>query len=270
MNHALLAIALDEIGDRAIAEAAWPVSKSQSLPPVRKVKKRILTLAFAAVLLLAMSVTAYAYYTSVATPEAAERVALEQIEVWKEMGILSREVVFHSPADRIREQEEHIGSSYWFGRLFPHSYDVNWYFNASEGKKYGCHLNIDTASGKIMGATLFALADETDVPIGEITLEMGDGETRTAYTYDNFDDLFSADMTVERLCSLLCEYWGFSGYQIDSKRVTGGWLLKDLPKMNYHLNVYFEGDQPGVPMYISLEILPEHTALIVGTGHPVG
>ena len=237
---------------------------------MRAARKRILALALAAVLLLAMSVTAYAYYASVATPEAAERAALEQIEVWKEMGLLSRDLVFRSPADQIREREERVGSDSWFGRLFPHSYDVNWYFNADEGKKYGGHLNIDTATGKIMGAALFALADETDEPIGEAVLETGGGKTRTAYYYDNFDDVFPTDLTVDAFCSLLCEYWGFSGYRIDSERITGDWLLKDLPKMNYHLNVYFEGDQPGVPMYISLEILPEHTALIVGTGHPVG
>ena len=69
-------------------------------------KKRIITFALAAVLILALGATAYAGYASVATPQAAEKVAREQVEVWKEMGLLSQDVTFEGPADAVRDGEK--------------------------------------------------------------------------------------------------------------------------------------------------------------------
>ena len=50
-------------------------------------------------------------------------------------------------------------------------------------------------------------------------------------------------------------------------------LLKDLnsdTRDNYYLTVFFEGDQPGAPMYIQLIQFPGYVSLMVDTGHAVG
>ena len=102
--------------------------------------------------------------------------------------------------------------------------------------------------------------------------------------YDNFTDIFPADMTVDRFCSLLAEYWGFSGYRladtVDTQYYDAHWtppapesLLKDLRSDNtdnYYLTVFFEGDQEGVPRYIQMTKFPGYVQLSFGTGHSVG
>ena len=70
--------------------------------------KRIVTLALAAALILSLSVTAYAVKTSVASPEAAQKVALQEIEVWKQMGLISSDIAFEGEANQIIEKASHI------------------------------------------------------------------------------------------------------------------------------------------------------------------
>lgn len=255
-------------------------------------KKRIITFALAAVLILALGATAYAGYASVATPQAAEKVAREQVEVWKEMGLLSQDVTFEGPADAIVEIEEYEGGDYWYGRFFPHSYDVRWYcrtWNEQSRQKYGCNLRVDTLTGKITMANIDADADDDAVPVREEEVEVpsgpdGETTTRTWSFYDNFGDIFPADITVDRFCSLLAEYWGFSGYTladtVDTVFYDSVWnpveadsLLKDMPrenKDNYYLTVFFDGDQKGAPMYLQLHQFPGYIMLMVGTVHAVG
>ena len=248
--------------------------------------RRIITLALAAALILTMTVVAYAAYGAVAGPEAAEKVALEQIEEWKALGLLSRDVHFDGPADYIQEVEARQGSSYWYGRLFPHCYDVRFHSG-----KYNGQIHVDTLTGKIIHVILNAHPDETekpvatktaDVPIDPDDLSKG-YRPNTSYLSYNFDDIFPADLTVDRFCSLLAEYWGFSGYRIaetvdgfygtDFEAIDGSTLLKDLPKSNptnYYLTVFFEGDQVGTPMYIQLDNFPEYVSLVLGNHHNVG
>ena len=234
--------------------------------------RRIITLALAAALILSFGVAAYAIGGTANSPKAAERVALEELEKWKAMGLLSAEVAADGEAVQIVELQEHVGSEYWFGRLFPHSYDVRFY--GGEDNKYFSSLQVDTMTGQIKKATFEAKADETDAPVRETTgtvpvdPQRPDGETQavTYYFYDNFDDIFPADMTVDRFCTLLAEYWGFSGYRLadttDSfyqehwSAVDGSSLLKDMPTGNYYLTIYFEGDQEGAPMYLQLDQFP--------------
>ena len=284
--------ALGRIDDRYVAESARYAPGNADSAPERIVhmnKKRIITFLIAAVLMLTLSVTAYAGYAAVSTPKAAEKVALEQIEVWKELGILSEEVHFDGEASDVYEMEERDGGEAWFGRLFPHVYDVRFYGNSqftSDRQKYGCSLRVDTMTGKIMSANIDAAADEDDVPVREELI----GETQEAngqstwYFYDNYDDIFPADMTVDRFCELLAEYWGFSGYTIADTddeyfynqhfdAIDGSTLLKDIngdTRENYYLTVFFEGDQQGAPMYIQLHQFPGYVTLTLGTGHAVG
>ncbi len=115
MNRDLLSKAVGGIDDRYIAEALASVPDAASEPSERighmKIK-RIVTLALAAVLLLSLGIVAHAAYNAVSTPEAAEKVAREQIEIWKEMGILSPDVAFEGAADAVMEFEQVDGNHY--------------------------------------------------------------------------------------------------------------------------------------------------------------
>ena len=109
-------------------------------------------------------------------------------------------------------------------------------------------------------------------------------ETKTFYFYDNFDDIFPVDMTVDSFCTLLAEYWGFSGYTLGETvdeayfdepvaPVEASSLLKDMPSdtaVNYYLTVFFEGDQEGAPMYVYLQRYPGYVMMSVGVTHAVG
>ena len=294
MSREDIFLVLQDLDNRYISESVCYDPESASGSPERIVhlkKKRIITFALAAVLMLALGVTAYAGVASVATPQAAEKVAREQIEVWKEMGLLSQDVTFEGPANAVLEIEEYEGGDYWYGRFFPHSYDVRWYCNRQydqDWHKYGCNLRVDTLSGKIMWANIDAVADENAVPERKEDIEVlpdpeGEPTTQTWYFYDNYTDIFPADITVDRFCSLLAEYWGFSGYTLAEtvdefynthfEAIDGSTLLKDLngdTRENYYLTVFFDGDQKGAPMYIQLHQFPGYVNLTLGTGHGVG
>ncbi len=291
--------ALSGLDDRYIAEAQRYAPADADSAPERIVhmnKKRFVTFLIAAVLMLTLSVSAFAGHASISSPKAAEKVALEQIEVWKEMGILSENVHFDGEASDIYEIEEHDGGKAWFGRLFPHSYRVSFYgpnSSRDDPQKYGCCLWVDTMTGKITAANIDATADDNAVPVREEEIEIpvdpadpGKGmEKSTWYFYENYDDLFPADMTVDRFCQLLAEYWGFTGYTIADTddeyfynqhfdAIDGSTLLKDLngdSRENYYLTVFFDGDQKGAPMYIQLHQFPGYVTLTLGeTGHAVG
>lgn len=239
--------------------------------------RRIITFALAAALILVLGIGAYAAYDVVSGPKAAERVALEQLEVWQELGLISPEIRFESPAQYIKEQQARQGSDYWYGRLFPHCFVVRF-----SNDKYVCQLQVDTLTGKIVLATINAHPEETDEPVAVESR----GDSKVFYVYDNFDDIFPADLTVDGFCSLLANYWGFSGYRIADTldnyfpeyerrwdAIDGSTLLKDMPKTNpteYYLTVFFEGDQEGAPMYIELGNFPDYVVMTIGNHHSIG
>ncbi len=300
MKRELLSKALGEIDDRFIAEAYRPARDFERSIHVKK--KRLLTLGLVAAILMTLSAAAYAVNQAVGTPQAAQRVALQEIERWKELGLLNPEVQFEGEANQIVEIKEHKGNESWYGRLFSHSYDVRWYLGAvgafqtppadAAQRKFGCNLTIDTLTGKMMAATIDARADEDAVPVREGTWESpadpsdpeGEWVEKPIYFYDNYTDIFPADLTVGHFCELLAEYWGFTGYRlaetVDSMYfdepqapVDPDSLLKDLSdstEANYYLTVFFDGDQEGAPMYIQLHQFPGYVSLMVGTGHAVG
>ena len=289
MTREQLSRVFSNLDERQIAEAYQFDPDPCGRSPERIVhvkKKKIITFALVAALMLSLGVSAFAMYNNISTPQAAEKVAREQIAAWQEAGILNADVVFDGAADKIVEIEEETGSSGWYGRLFPHSYDVRWYFN-STGKKYGCNPNIDTLAGKIRTATIYAVGDEDDVPTGEIALDKGNGEEAVYYYYENFDDIFPADLTVDGFCSALAEYWGYGAYRLADRGdpgyteeyddlyggVSGSTLMVDVPRNDTgtcFLMVYFDGDQAGTPVYFNLMKYPGYVGIDVGIRHPVG
>ena len=243
--------------------------------------KRLASLLIAAVLLLSLGVTAFAINARVASPEAAERVALEQIEEWKNRGLLSPELCFEGPADDVFEFSEREGGSAWYGRIFRHHYDVRWYFDWEGEPKYGCNLTVDTLSGKITMASLYAVPDRDEEPVKEVSFLGENGEEQLRYYYDNIDDIIPADMTLDRFCKGLADYWGFSGYRLQKGpgaqetdiSLDGNTQLCSLPDTygnGAYVEIFFEGDQEGTPMYLTVTRLPGHSCVMIGTGHTVG
>lgn len=280
MNTEKVMDALDEVDEsyRQETVALMTGEGKQKLHTGRLIR---LTLV-AAVIVCLFSVTAYGIGSYINSPEAAEKIARQEIEVWKELGLLTSEVEMEGDPYMAFEEAEEKGGDYWYGRIFPHRYCVYW--NAE--KKYGFHLQVDTSTGKIVSASIDAVADEADIPVKTLEWEtwIGPGEEdygmETFCLYDNYEDIFPADMTVDRFSSLLAEYWGFTGYTLSDTQdefyrqdwiaVTGDSLLKDMPLDNYYLTVFFEGDQKGVPMYLQLGQYPDYVTLFVGTNHAVG
>ncbi len=301
MKRKLLSEIIGNIEERHIAACVEyvPNKHTTSLEKRGRMKaKRVITIALAAVLILSLGVTAYGIKTNIASPSAAQKVALQELEVWKEMGLISPEISFEGEPDNIVEIEEETGSDYWYGRFFRHSYDVRWFMGAIDDgrdeayaprRKYGCNLRVDTLTGKITQADFYARPDDNELPVGTVDILMGDPhdpktEKKTFYYYDNFDDIFDPDMTVDRFLTLLAEYWGFSGYTladtVDEVFYDSIWspveadsLLKDMPRENsdnYYLTVFFEGDQKGAPMYLQMNQFPGYIMLMFGTVHAVG
>ena len=254
--------------------------------PKHKNTKRILMIALAAALTLALSIAAYAAGV-VSSPKAAEKVALAELVKWQELGLLSEEVEADGDTAKVVDIRERAGGEYWFGRLFNHSYDVR--FLGGEDNKYFLNLGVDTLTGKITSANIEAKAEETDAPVREVAGEQpadpeapeGEYVPVTYYYYENFEDIFPGDMTVDRFCSLLAEYWGFTGYRLADteedvyynahwEAVDGASLLRDMPKDNYYLTIFFEGDQEGAPMYLQLSEFPGRVCLTLGTRHLIG
>ena len=117
------------------------------------------------------------------------------------------------------------------------------------------------------------MPDTSDAPL--------DYEWGENYAYfDNYDDIIPGDITVDRFCTLLAEYWGFSGYrlaQTDDATFryaqldpSGGEPLTDFADANSYLTVYFDGDQSGTPMYISLDRFPGRVNVLFGMLHQIG
>lgn len=285
MNRDRFFQALSGLDDRYVAEAIRYAPEEAAGASERIVKmkaKHFITIALAAVLILALGVTAWAVNAAVTGPKEAERIAMQELEVWKELGLLNPEVNLDGTVTDVIEIKERDGGDYWYGRLFPHSYSVRCYPSQRGGSGYAVNLRVDIQTGKIMLGTVTAYPNAEDEPVDEINVE-GENGLRTAHYYDIFDHIVPADMTVDRFCTLLAEYWGFSGYRIADTvedmyyhehlpAVDGSTPLLDLADRTgtRYLTVFFEGDQEGTPMYIQLDQFPEHVALTFGTNHGIG
>ena len=287
MNRDKAFQAMSGLDDRYIEEAIRYAPGDASGAPERIVhmkRKRIITLALAAVLLLAIGVGAYAVNAAVTGPKEAERVARQELEVWKELGLLNPELNLDGTVTDFYEFQEDTGNSYWYHRIFHHSYSVRFHPTQVGGADYSVNLHVDTLSGKIVTAFIAAYPREGDAPTDSVMT----GEGILLSFYDTSRYIFPADMTVDRFCTLLAEYWGFTGYRI-ADTLDDEYLHAHLPALDgstllsetasregYYLTVFFEGDQEGAPMYIALDQYggmdqaPGYMSLNVGTRHAVG
>ena len=239
--------------------SVFPGSRSGTvkIPASKSMAHRLL---IAAALVLVLAGSALAAGRLINSPAQAVKVARQEIAKMQDMGILSSEYrFFDGEPDYLGEAPNTGVSDYWFGRIFPHSYIVR---GGTADGKYYMNLFVDTMSGKIVHISTEARADETDTPIpgGDVTVETGNGK-ETFHTYNNYDDILPDGMTVDEFCTLLAKYWGFSG---------GGELLTDFAGANSYLTVYFDGDQSGTPMYISLDRFPGRVSVLFGMLHQVG
>ncbi len=236
----------------------------------RRAARVALIAAIIFVLLIGSACAAGLYVNS---PEQAWKIAQREIQKMKDMGILSQEVQIGSEAKQIIERREETDPEFYFERLFKRRYDIRVYGDG----KYSVNLYIDMETGKITYLSVGAKADEND---GLAERAGWNGEK--AYYPANYDDIIPADMTVDELCTLLGEYWGFTGYTLsgtkdgfyryDTDVPTGDMLVFELGDEPY-LTVYFDGDQSGVPMYIDLYgFIGDGGGVYVnlGTNHGIG
>ena len=244
--------------------------KTKRTGAARRAARVALIAAIIFVLLIGSACAAGIYVNS---PEQAWKIAQREIQKMKDMGILSQEVQIGSEAKQIIERREETDPEFYFERLFKRRYDIRVYGDG----KYSVNLHIDMETGKITYLSVGAKADEND---GLAERAGWNGEK--AYYPANYDDIIPADMTVDKLCTLLGEYWGFTGYSLSSTKdgfyrydtdvPSGDMLVSELGDEPY-LTVYFDGDQSGVPMYIDLYgFIGDGGGVYVnlGTNHGIG
>ena len=266
------------IDDEILMEVTSAMQEQNTGTPLRA-KRTLRTVLIAAALALVLAGSAFAAGRLINSPAQAVKVARQEIAKMQDMGILSSEFrFFDGEPDYLGEAPNMGVSDYWFGRIFPHSYIVR---GTTADGKYFMNLFVDTMSGKIVQLTTEAKADETDEPIpgSEGVWDNGD-ELIPYYLYDNYDDILPDGMTVDKFCTLLAKYWGFSGYRLAQTddamfhyaqlNPGGGELLTDFAGANSYLTVYFDGDQSGTPMYISLDRFPGRVNVLFGMLHQVG
>ena len=266
------------IDDEILMEVTSAMQEKNTGKPLRA-KRTLRTVLIAAALVLVLAGSALAAGRLINSPAQAVKVARQEIAKMQDMGSLSSEFRFFDGDPDYLGEEPNMGvSDYWFGRIFPHSYIVR---GGTADGKYFMNLFVDTMSGKIVQLTTEAKADETDEPIpgSEGVWDNGD-ELIPYYLYDNYDDILPDGMTVDKFCTLLAKYWGFSGYRLAQTddamfhyaqlNPGGGELLTDFAGANSYLTVYFDGDQSGTPMYISLDRFPGRVNVLFGMLHQVG
>ena len=266
------------IDDEILMEVTSAMQEKNTEKTLRT-KRTLRTVLIAAALALVLAGSAFAAGRLINSPAQAVKVARQEIAKMQDMGILSSEYrFFDGEPDYLGEAPNMGVSDYWFGRIFPHSYIVR---GTTADGKYFMNLFVDTMSGKIVQLTTEAKADETDEPIpgSEGVWDNGD-ELIPYYLYDNYDDILPDGMTVDKFCTLLAKYWGFSGYRLAQTddamfhyaqlNPGGGELLTDFAGANSYLTVYFDGDQSGTPMYISLDRFPGRVNVLFGMLLQVG
>lgn len=270
--------AVGGMDDDILREVTSAMHEKKTVKALRA-RRTLRTVLIAAAFVLVLAGSAFAAGRLINSPAQAVKVARQEVAKMQDMGILSRELRFFDREPTYLGEGPDMGvSDYWFGRIFPHSYIVR---GSTADKKYSLNLFVDTMSGKIVSFTAEAVADETDAPIPGSEGVWDNGDEQIPYfLYDNFDDILPGGMTVDRCCTLLAKYWGFSGYRLAQTNDAmfhyaqlnpgGGELLTDFADADSYLTVYFDGDQSGTPMYIGLNRFPGRVAVTIGMLHMVG
>ena len=211
----------------------------------------------------------YGDYYEYAEPEIDYNMALivakGELRRLQDLGIISREVSFDNELEYAAYADEYATEE----REFTPSFYARDYSG-----KYMINFRMDSYTGEIRQASFEANHDEDDEPIPGMEIEIN-GEIWKYY--NNFDDIFPADLTVGALCDKLAQYWGYSGwtladvysdeYQMQMDAPAEDLLVSELPENNYYATVYFDGDQEGAPMFIQIEHFPGRVMFLFGDGH---
>ena len=210
------------------------------------------------------------YYYEYAEPEIDYNMALlvarGELRRLQDLGIISREVAFDGELEYAAYADEYATEE----RAFKPSFYARDYSG-----KYMINFRIDnTGTGDVRSLIIEANHDEDDEPIPDMEIEIG-GEIWKYY--NNFDDIFPADLTVGALCDKLAQYWGYSGwtladvysdeYQMQMNAPAEDLLVSELPEDNYYATVYFDGDDEGAPMFIQICHFPGRVMFLFGDGH---
>lgn len=275
MNRDAFFDAMSLVCDAYQQEALISMKEEKAKCPLPRRIVRTALLAAAIVCLLIVGVSASS--ARVSTPEQAEAAAVRELENWKARGLLAEDFDTALEVLDIIESKTEIASPYFFHRIWYSRYTIA----ARNAADDYVHLAIDMKSGRIMWLTVEAAAKEGDEPLWVQPTWDGTDEYRF---YDNFEDIFPRERTVDDYCARLADYWGFSGYRLDrtvdpvygldEAPPDGELLLCDVPPKdhqdNAYLTVYFDGDQEDVPMYIQLTRFPDRVCLMIGDRHLVG
>lgn len=243
--------------------------RSSKRPTGRALKVTLIAAALA-VLLMAGALAVGSFITS---EGQALAVARRELQVWKDMGILTADVKLDGENLMIwKDEEGSFQTDDWPHRILNPIYYIRNY-----GGKYSTNVCVDTITGKIIDLTIQAWADEDAEPVPGKQLVV-QPDDQVFYYYENFGDIFDPAMTVGEFCAKLADYWGYDGFTIrrkgedfrgDDLEGPAGELLADC--YSPYIPVYFHGDQEGAPQYIQVMDLPSGAVLMVGVwGHSLG
>ena len=131
--------------------------------------KRIVSIFLSVLLILMLSGAASAEGELIKTEKDAVEAAEQELEVWKEMGLLCPEVSLEGEPDSIVEIEPRTGDDYWYGREFSHAYEVRWWMAARidtelEVPAYGCNLRIPWGEEEAVAQKVLGFPDGYLIP----------------------------------------------------------------------------------------------------------
>jgi len=264
----------DAVSPERIKRLTMEKIRSEEKPIKKRMGRTLKITLIAAAVVALLAAGALAYGTYITSESQAIEVAKRELQVWKDMGIITADVTLDGDTTRITQYNlypaENVG---WPHRILNPCYCIQSY-----GGKYSTVVYVDTLTGKITNLSLQARPDEDAEPVPGKEFYSEDND-RTFYYYENFGDLFDPDMTVGEFCAKLADYWGYDGYTIgrteddfygaDSDGPADDALLTDC--YSPYITVYFDGDQEDAAQYIEVTDLPSGASIIVGVhGHAVG
>lgn len=188
----------------------------------------------------------------------ALRILNRELRVMNELGIITKELEF-SRGELIIDLE---GAPMHF-QLFKRD-DMPTFSLITYGDAVPLRADVNVNTGKIVSLTLTAPPGPDEKPSRELPYAGKDGGT--CYFYANFQDLLEPGVTLGEFSGKLCEYWDYSGYTLP-------YADPDKPLTDYCQNrveVYFEGDEAGVPQYIELYDFANGATILFGVRHSLG
>lgn len=277
MNKEFLSDALGYIDDKYISEGAG-LTFSENSGKEKNVSRRklIKIVLLAAAIMSLMAGSAIAVDRLVYSPQRAVEIARRELEKMQEIGLLSEELFIENEPDNILEFQPGMvthadGTTSSWSKEVEHHYSVR-----SRADKSSVMFNVDVKDGVVRSFSIEASGDESDNRVDDREFELNG---KMYYYYDNYDDIFREDITINEFCAKLSEYWGFGDFKLE-KMVdqiyyeectlpTGDEALSSLCCENY-LYVSFEGDKRGEQMCIGLIHFPGRICLNVDRDHLKG